>query len=145
MALPAPSVSRMKGGAFVLEESRPQDVFTPEDLSLEHLAIAKAAEEFWLGEVEPQLDAIQHGEAGAAVRVLRKSAELGLTAIAIPERFGGLELDLPSVMLAAERLARDGSYAAWHGAHAGIGTLPLLSSELKSRSRSTSRSSRPPK
>ena len=25
-----------------------------------------------------------------------------------------------------ERSARDGSYSAWHGAHAGIGTLPLL-------------------
>jgi alkylation response protein AidB-like acyl-CoA dehydrogenase len=29
-------------------------------------------------------------------------------------------------MIAAEHLARDGSYAAWHGAHTGIGTLPLV-------------------
>ena len=29
-------------------------------------------------------------------------------------------------MIVAEGIAKDGSYAAWHGAHTGIGTLPLL-------------------
>jgi alkylation response protein AidB-like acyl-CoA dehydrogenase len=37
-----------------------------------------------------------------------------------------MELDLASAIVAAEHLARDASYAAWHGAHAGIGTLPLV-------------------
>jgi alkylation response protein AidB-like acyl-CoA dehydrogenase len=37
-----------------------------------------------------------------------------------------MELDLVSAMVVAEAMARDGSYAAWHGAHAGIGTLPIL-------------------
>ena len=37
-----------------------------------------------------------------------------------------MEMDLTSMMVVAEHLARDGSYAAWHGAHTGIGTLPLL-------------------
>ena len=43
-----------------------------------------------------------------------------------PERYGGMEMDLTSVMVVAEQFARDGSFAGWHGAHAGIGTLPLL-------------------
>src|SRR6202161_635595 len=116
----------IKGGSFLIEERAPADIFTPEDLSEEHLAIARTADEFWAKEVVPQLEAIQHQEPGAAVRVLRKSAELGLTSIAIPEAYGGLELDLASAMIAAEHLARDGSYAAWHGAHTGIGTLPLV-------------------
>src|SRR5260370_25072104 len=34
--------------------------------------------------------------------------------------------DLISAMVAAEHLARDGSYSSWHGAHSGIGTTPLL-------------------
>jgi alkylation response protein AidB-like acyl-CoA dehydrogenase len=116
----------IKGGSFLIEERAPADIFTPEDLSEEHLAIARTADEFWAKEVVPQLEAIQHQEPGVAVRVLRKSAELGLTSIAIPEAYGGLELDLASAMIAAEHLARDGSYAAWHGAHTGIGTLPLV-------------------
>jgi alkylation response protein AidB-like acyl-CoA dehydrogenase len=117
---------RIKGGSFLIEDRAPADIFTAEDLSQEHLAIARTADEFWAKEVVPELEAIQHQEAGVAVRVLRKSAELGLTSIAIPEAYGGLDLDLASAMIAAEHLARDGSYAAWHGAHTGIGTLPLV-------------------
>ena len=35
-------------------------------------------------------------------RVLRKSAELGLTAVLVPEKFGGMEMDLASAMVVAE-------------------------------------------
>ena len=115
-----------KGGAFLIEERTPQEIFTPEDLTEEHRAIARAADEFWNKEVAPRLDAIDHGDHDAAVAVLKKSAELGLTAILTPEIYGGMELDLTSAMVAAEHLARDGSYSAWHGAHSGIGTTPLL-------------------
>jgi len=37
-----------------------------------------------------------------------------------------MEMDLTSMMVVAEGIARDGSYSAWHGAHTGIGTLPIL-------------------
>jgi alkylation response protein AidB-like acyl-CoA dehydrogenase len=114
------------GGAFLVEESRPASVFTLEDLSEEHLAIGRTAEEFFRKEVGPNLEALLHQEPGVARRLLRKSAELGLTAISIPEKFGGLELDLASALVAAERLGKDASYSAWHGAHTGIGTLPFL-------------------
>jgi alkylation response protein AidB-like acyl-CoA dehydrogenase len=114
------------GGAFLVEESAPESVFTVEDLSEEHLAIGRTAEEFFRKEVEPNLDALLHQEPGLARSLLRKSAELGLTAISIPEKFGGLELDLASALVAAERLGKDASYSAWHGAHSGIGTLPIL-------------------
>src|SRR6185437_6384778 len=46
--------------------------------------------------------------------------------VVTPERYGGMEMDFTSMLIVAEQLARDGSFAAWHGAHAGIGTLPLL-------------------
>ncbi len=120
----APSTKR--GGAFLIEESEPEDIFSIEDLSEDHLAIARTADDFFTNEVEPNLEAIRHQEPGVAVRVLKKSAELGLTAILIPEKYGGMELDLASSMVAAEHLGRDGSYAGWHGAHTGIGTLPVL-------------------
>src|SRR5581483_10971938 len=44
----------------------------------------------------------------------------------VPEKFGGMELDLASALVAEEHLSGDASYAGWHGAHSGIGTLPLL-------------------
>ena len=117
---------RTTGGAFLVDEFRPEDIFTFEDLTQEHLAIARTADDFWRQDVAPRLEAIRHQEPGVALEVLRRSAALGLTAISIPEKFGGMELDLPSTLVAEEHLSGDASYAGWHGAHTGIGTLPLL-------------------
>ena len=115
-----------RGTAFLIEESTPQDIFTPEDLSEEHLAIGRMVDEFWANEVEPNLPAIREKKPGVAMGVLRKSVELGLTAMAIPEEYGGMAMDLPSLMVTAERMGRDGSYGGWHSAHTGIGTLPVV-------------------
>jgi alkylation response protein AidB-like acyl-CoA dehydrogenase len=114
------------GGGFLLREAAADEIFTPEDLSAEHLAIAKTAAEFFENEVAPKLEAVEHQEPGVAKGLVRKAAALGLTAIVIPEAYGGLEMDLISALAAAEPLARSGSFSLWHGAHTGIGTLPLL-------------------
>jgi alkylation response protein AidB-like acyl-CoA dehydrogenase len=120
------AIPKTKGGAFLLETVNPRDIFTPEDFTPEHLAIRKTTDEFWAKEVVPNIDKIRHQDHAVAVSILKKSAELGLTAVAIPEKFGGMEMDLTSMMLVAEGVSREGSYSAWHGAHTGIGTLPLL-------------------
>jgi alkylation response protein AidB-like acyl-CoA dehydrogenase len=114
------------GGSFLIEDHPAAEIFTPEDLTQEHRAIAKAAREFFEKEIAPNVDAMVHGNHDLGVTLLRKAAELGFEAILTPERYGGMELDLASSMLVAEELARDGSFAGWHGAHAGIGTMPLL-------------------
>jgi alkylation response protein AidB-like acyl-CoA dehydrogenase len=117
---------KTRGSAFLFEDVLPAQVFTPEDLTEEHLAIGRMIDEFWTSEVEPNLPAIREKQPGAALAVLRKSAELGLTGMTIPEEFGGMEMDLPSLMVAAEHMGRDASYAGWHSAHTGIGTLPIV-------------------
>jgi alkylation response protein AidB-like acyl-CoA dehydrogenase len=111
------------GGSFLLNP--PPDVFTPEDFTAEHRAIAKATEDFWTREVEPNLAAIQQQDFDVLKRTLRKSAELGLVGVLVPERYGGMELDLVSSMIVAEGIGGDGSYAACHGGQAGIGALPI--------------------
>jgi alkylation response protein AidB-like acyl-CoA dehydrogenase len=116
----------ISGGAFLIEDRRPDEIFTAEDLSQEHLAIARTVDEFWAREVEPNLDAIQHHQPGVAREIVRKAAGLGLTAIMIPEKFGGMELDLTAMMVAGEHFAGDASWSGWQSAHVGIGTLPLL-------------------
>ncbi|MBZ5504721.1 MAG: acyl-CoA dehydrogenase family protein [Acidobacteriia bacterium] len=115
-----------KGAAFLLEDVTPEEVFTREDLSEEHIAIGRTVEEFWANEVEPNLPAIRQKKPGVALDVLRKSAKLGFLGISVPEKFGGMEMDLPSVMVVAEVMGRDASYAGWHSAHTGIGSLPIL-------------------
>jgi len=126
MTTAAATSPKIHGGAFLIEEFSSDEVFTAEDLSEEHLAIAHTVDEFWANDVEPYLDAIRQQKPGIALKVLRKSADLGLTAVAIPERFGGMEMDLASVMIVGEHLGRDASYGSWHSAHTGIGTLPVL-------------------
>jgi alkylation response protein AidB-like acyl-CoA dehydrogenase len=117
---------KTRGSVFLLEDVLPSQVFTPEDLTEEHLAVGRMVDEFWASEVEPNLPAIREKQPGVALAVLRKSAELGLTGMTIPEEFGGMEMDLPSLMVAAEHMGRDASYAGWHSAHTGIGTLPIV-------------------
>jgi len=117
---------KTRGSAFLFEDVLPAQVFTPEDLTEEHLAVGRMVDEFWASEVEPNLPAIREKQPGVALAVLRKSVELGLTGMTIPEEFGGMEMDLPSLMVAAEHMGRDASYAGWHSAHTGIGTLPIV-------------------
>lgn len=126
MTTAATTSPKTSGGAFLIEDVSPDEVFTAEDLSDEHLAIARTVDEFWANDVEPQLEAIRQQTPGIALNVLRKSSDLGLTAVAIPEKFGGMEMDLASVMIVGEHLGRDASYGSWHSAHTGIGTLPIL-------------------
>ena len=126
MTTVAASSPKISGGAFLIEEFSPDEIFTAENLSEEHFAIARTVDEFWANDVEPHLEAIRQQQPGIALNVLRKSADLGLTAVAIPERFGGMEMDLASVMIVGEHLGRDASYGSWHSAHTGIGTLPIL-------------------
>ncbi|MGA2601251.1 MAG: acyl-CoA dehydrogenase family protein, partial [Bryobacteraceae bacterium] len=115
-----------KGGFFLIEKSQPSEIFTPEDFTEEHRDIARTTDDFWNKEVAPNLDAIQVQQPGLAVSILRKSAELGLTAVDMPEKYGGMGMDLASMMIVAEHLGKDGSYATWHAAHCGIGSLPVL-------------------
>jgi alkylation response protein AidB-like acyl-CoA dehydrogenase len=126
MASSTISPTKPKGGGFLIEPTLPEQVFSPEDFTEEHRAIARTTEEFWTKEIAPHVDAIQHQEPGVAVAVLRKAGELGLTSVHLPEKYGGMEMDLTSAMLVAEGIAKDGSYAAWHGGQSGIGALPLL-------------------
>jgi alkylation response protein AidB-like acyl-CoA dehydrogenase len=126
MATTTEAVRKVTGGSFLLQEIGPERIFTYEDLSDVHLDIGRTVDAFWASEVDPNLEGIRHHEPGLALKVLRKAAELGLTSLSIPERFGGMEMDLTSAMVVAEHLGKDGSYAGWQSTHTGIGTLPLV-------------------
>ena len=126
MAAATKAFPKTTGGSFLIEDRSPREIFTPEDLTEEHRAVAHAAAVFYKNEVEPNLEAIQHGDHDLAVSILRKSATLGLVSITTPERYGGMDLDLTSAFVVAEQISKDASYSGWHGAHAGIGTMPLL-------------------
>ena len=115
-----------RGGAFLLGPCDPASIFTPEDLNEEQRAIGQLVDEFWKRDVAPHLVALLRHEPGVGRSLLLQASSVGLTALHVPEEYGGADLDLLSVLVAAEHLAEDGSYSGWHMGHAGIGTLPIV-------------------
>ena len=115
-----------KGGSFLTEERKPEEVFTPEDLTEEHRQTAKTAIEFTLKEVMPVADRIEAKDFELTRSLLRKTGELGLMAVDIPEAYGGLEMDKITSALIAESITKLGSFSVAFSAHVGIGTLPIV-------------------
>ena len=117
--------TRIKGGSFLIEERKPEEIFTPEDLTDQHRLIAQTAEEFMTREIVPRIREIEEKNPALLRELLRKAADIGLPATDIPQKYGGLELDKISSIIVAEKMARDGSWTATIGAQAGIGILPI--------------------
>ncbi|PYP82046.1 MAG: hypothetical protein DMF61_27575 [Blastocatellia bacterium AA13] len=83
----------ISGGSFLLETRRPEEVFTPEDFSEQHLLIGQTAEEFAVNEIVPNIEKIEHKDFSITRDLLKKAGELGLSSVEIPEAYGGLEMD----------------------------------------------------
>jgi len=115
-----------KGGSFLLESPLPQDVFTPADLTDDQKLIGQTAEEFVTKEVMPLVKDLENKKAGLMAELVRKGAELGIMSGGIPEQYGGAGLDKIATTVLTEKLSIYGGFAVTHGAHAGIGTLPIV-------------------
>src|SRR5699024_5049205 len=115
-----------KGGAFLIEDLTGEDVITPEDFNEEHKMIAKTTEDFVGGEVLALNDKLENNEFDNSVDMLNKAGELGLLSADILEEYGGLNLEKISSSLITEKFARAGGFSVTHGAHVGIGTLPIV-------------------
>ena len=115
-----------KGGSFLIEETDPETIFTPEDFGEEQKMFAKTAEDFVHNEVIANIEKTEAKEEGAMVGLLKKAGELGLLMIDIPEKYGGLELEKATSMLVSEIISKGGAFATTFGGHTGIGTLPIV-------------------
>jgi alkylation response protein AidB-like acyl-CoA dehydrogenase len=117
----------VRGGAFLIESISPQAIFTPEEFSEEQRLIAKAATEFVVGEVQPQVDDIEMQKEGLLPSLVKKAGELGLLSGDITEEYGGQDLDKVSVILLMEKLSQGGgSFMVAYAVHTGIGSLPII-------------------
>ncbi|NBR15091.1 MAG: acyl-CoA dehydrogenase [Crocinitomicaceae bacterium] len=116
----------MKGGEFIIRNTRPEEIFTPEEWTEEHQMIAKMCDDFIAQEVTPHLDRIDKMEEGLMQSIIEKAGELGMLGLSIPESLGGMGVDFKTSLLATERLGTGHSFSVAYGAHTGIGTLPLL-------------------
>ncbi len=121
----APGAS-ISGGSFLLETRPPEEIFTPEDFSEQHVLIGQTAEEFAQKEIVPNIEKMEHKDFSVTRDLLKKAGELGLSGVEIPEAYGGMELDKVSAAVIADHIAKYAGFATTWGGHTGIGTLPLV-------------------
>jgi alkylation response protein AidB-like acyl-CoA dehydrogenase len=126
MATATVTKTAAKGGSFLLESPLAQDVFTPADLTDDQKLIGQTAEEFVIKEVMPFVKELENKKPGLMVEMVKKGGELGLMGGGVPEQYGGAGLDKIATTVLTEKLSIYGGFAVTHGAHAGIGTLPIV-------------------
>jgi alkylation response protein AidB-like acyl-CoA dehydrogenase len=126
MATTATPGTLAPGGSFLLESPRPEDVFTPAELTDDQRLIGQSAEEFVTKEVTPLIPEFEQHKEGVMAGVMRKAGEIGLLGGGVPEEYGGSGLDRISSTVLSEKISSYGSFSVGVGAHSGIGTLPIV-------------------
>jgi len=116
------------GGEFLIADIKPEDIFVPEEMSKEHQMIYQAAVDFVKKEIQPNMDRIEEKDVSYIRSLFKLAGELGLNGTDIPEEYGGEGMDKISTCLVTEAIASatGASFAVAHGAHTGIGTLPIV-------------------
>jgi len=115
-----------KGGGFLTEETDALDMFTPEDFTEEQLMIGKMTADFVEKRVIKNLAAMENHDFNQVVALMKEAGDLGLLSSDIPDEFGGLGLDKISSAIISEKMSSAGGFSVTHGAHIGIGSLPIV-------------------
>ncbi|MGA8776853.1 MAG: acyl-CoA dehydrogenase family protein, partial [Terriglobales bacterium] len=102
---------KIPGGGFLLEERQTAEVFTPEDFTDQHRMIGQTTEEFAVNEILPNAEKMEHKDFSISRDLLKKAGELGLSAVEIPEAYGGLEMDKITAAVIAYHMAKYAGFA----------------------------------
>jgi alkylation response protein AidB-like acyl-CoA dehydrogenase len=116
----------LKGGEWLIRESEPATIFTPEEFNEEQRMVRDLCNQFLDTEVMPNLDRIDDMEAGLMPLLLQKAGEQGLLSTSFPEQYGGLGKDFVTSTIVSEYVGAGHSFSVAISAHMGIGTLPIL-------------------
>lgn len=116
----------IRGGQFLVKETKCEDIFTPEDFSEEQLMMKESVMEFIDREIWPNKDRFEKKDYAFTEECMRKAGELGFLGVAVPEQYGGLGMGFTSTMLTCDYISgATGSFSTAFGAHTGIGTMPI--------------------
>jgi alkylation response protein AidB-like acyl-CoA dehydrogenase len=116
----------LRGGQFLVKETKCEDVFTPEDFSEEQKMMKEAVMEFNDREIIAHKARFEAKDYALTEEVMRKAGELGFLGVAVPEAYGGLDMGFVSTLLVCDYISSGtGSFSTAFGAHTGIGTMPI--------------------
>jgi len=113
------------GGSFLIRETEPRDVFTPEDINEEQRLVGRTVRDFVEQDIVPNLDRLEKKDWPLTRRLLRRLGDLGVLGLEVPSQYGGAELDKVTSLVVSEELTA-GSFSVSYGAHVGIGMEPIL-------------------
>ncbi len=116
----------LKSGEFLVSETKAKDIFIPEEFNEEQMMIAQSCRDFLEAEVYPVMADLEKSDRELMKQLVKKSGELGLTGIPVPEEFGGFGQSFVTQMLVAEITGAGYSFSVAYMAHSGIGTLPIV-------------------
>ena len=115
------------GGSFIIKESNPYDIFTPEDFTEEHKMMKDSVIEFVDREIVPKKQRFEQKDYKLTEEMMSKIGELGFLGVSVPEKYGGLGMGFVSTMLVCDYISgASGSISTAFGAHTGIGILPIV-------------------
>ncbi|WP_291866802.1 acyl-CoA dehydrogenase family protein [Maribacter sp.] len=116
----------LRGGQFLVKETKCEDVFTLEDLTEEHKMMRDSTKEFVDRELWAHWERFEKKDYAFTEETMRKAGELGLLSIAVPQAYGGMGMGFVSTMLVCDYISgATGSFSTAFGAHTGIGTMPI--------------------
>ncbi len=116
----------LRGGQFLVKETKCEDIFTLEDLSEEQKMMRDSTKEFVDRELWAHWERFESKDYAFTAETMRKAGELGLLGIAVPEEYGGMGMGFVSTMLVCDYISgATGSFSTSFGAHTGIGTMPI--------------------
>ncbi|QYA26823.1 acyl-CoA dehydrogenase [Gramella sp. MT6] len=116
----------LRGGQFLVKETKSEDIFTPEDFNEEQIMMRDSVKEFVEREIWPHKEEFEKKNYKLTEEVMRKAGELGFLGVAVPEEYDGLGMGFVSTMLVCDYISgATGSVATAFGAHTGIGTMPI--------------------
>lgn len=116
----------IRGGQFLVKETKCEDIFTLEDLNEEQLMMRESTKEFVDRELWAHWERFEKKDYAYTEECMRKAGELGLLSVAVPEAYGGMGMGFVSTMLVCDYISgATGSFSTAFGAHTGIGTMPI--------------------
>ena len=95
----------LRGGQFLIQETQPDEVFTPEDFTEEQRMMIDSVKEFVDREIWPHKARFEQKDYELTHEVMKKIGELGLLGVAVPEAYGGLGMGFVTTMLVCDYIS----------------------------------------
>ena len=95
----------IRGGQFLVKETKCEDIFTPEDFNEEQVMMRDSVIEFVDKEIWPNKERFEKKDYALTEDIMRKAGELGYLSVAVPAAYGGMEMGFVNTVLVCDYIS----------------------------------------